>query len=114
MLSDHNSKENFRPTEGDALLARLNSIPISTWNYKSQDRSIRHIGPMAQDFFAAFQVGEDNKHISTIDADGVALAAVQALYRMVQKKDEQIQALGQQLEEMRKEIDQLKKSVNAK
>ena len=54
-------------------------LSIETWNYKSQGPSIRHIGPMAQDFYRAFGVGESNRHITTIDADGVTLAAVQAL-----------------------------------
>ncbi len=62
------------------MLARLAEVPISTWNYTSQDASIRHIGPMAQDFYAAFGVGEDDTHITTVDADGVALAAIQGLY----------------------------------
>jgi hypothetical protein len=35
---------------------------------------------MAQDFYAAFGVGEDDTHITTVDADGVALAAIQGLY----------------------------------
>lgn len=56
-------------------------LPISTWNYKSQPTSIRHIGPMAQDFYALFGVGEDDKIISTIDPPGIALAAIQELYR---------------------------------
>lgn len=79
-VSDHNMKDNFAGVNGEQLLENLAAIPISTWNYKSQDESIRHIGPMAQDFYVAFNVGEDNLHISTIDADGVALAGVQALY----------------------------------
>jgi hypothetical protein len=54
---------------------------------------VRHIGPTAQDFYAAFGVGEDNTHISTVDADGVALAAIQGLYRIVQEKDAEIAAL---------------------
>jgi hypothetical protein len=36
---------------------------------------------MAQDFYAAFRVGEDDKHITSIDEDGVALAAIKALHR---------------------------------
>ena len=54
---------------------------MQTWNLKSQDPAIRHIGPMAQDFYAAFNVGEDDKHINSVDADGVALAAIQGLNR---------------------------------
>ena len=53
----------------------------------------RHIGPMAQDFHAAFHVGEDNLHIHAIDANGVALAAIQGLYQVLQEKDAQIAAL---------------------
>ncbi len=54
-------------------------MPISTWNYKAQDDSIRHMGPMAQDFNAAFGLGVSDKLIDTIDPDGVALAAIQGL-----------------------------------
>src|SRR5690606_8134112 len=78
--SDRNLKENLAIVDTQALLAKLARVPVTTWNYKSQDDSIRHIGPMAQDFYAAFGVGEDDTHITTIDADGVALAAIQALY----------------------------------
>src|SRR5262249_51863603 len=80
-VSDRNLKENFDSVDGSSLLENLDRIPIESWSYKSQDHSIRHLGPMAQDFYASFGLGEDDKHISTVDADGVALAAVQALYR---------------------------------
>jgi hypothetical protein len=92
-LSDRNAKENFADVDGRDVLAHLAAVPVQTWNLKSQNAAIRHIGPMAQDFYAAFNVGEDNIHITTSDADGVALAAVQGLYRMAQEKDAQIAAL---------------------
>ncbi len=95
-VSDRAAKENFAPVDGRDLLNRLTAIPIQTWNYKSQDDSIRHIGPVAQDFHAAFGVGEDDTHISTVDADGVALAAIQGLYHLVQQKDDQIAQLEQE------------------
>lgn len=79
--SDRNAKANFAPTNGQEILARLAALPIETWNYKSQDASIRHIGPMAQDFHTAFNVGEDDKTISTVDAQGVTFAAIQGLYQ---------------------------------
>jgi hypothetical protein len=72
---------------------RLDSIPIATWNYKAQDKSIRHIGPMAQDFAAAFKVGEDEHGISTVDAEGVALAAIQGLHEALKEKDARIESL---------------------
>ncbi len=78
--SDRNLKENIVEVDAGALLEKLARVPVTTWNYTGQDDSIRHIGPMAQDFYAAFGVGEDDTHITTIDADGVALAAIQALY----------------------------------
>ena len=79
-LSDRNLKANFSDVNGTSILMRVVSLPIQFWNYKSQDPSIRHIGPMAQDFAAAFGVGENNTTISTVDAEGVALAAIQGLY----------------------------------
>ena len=96
-LSDRNAKANFTGVDGHSILERLSSIPVETWNYKSQDPAIRHIGPMAQDFYAAFGVGEDDKHITTVDADGVALAAIQGLYELAQEKDAEISAQKRQI-----------------
>jgi len=100
-LSDRNSKANFAAVDTRALVEKLAQIPISTWNYKTQDASIRHIGPMAQDFAAAFGVGEDNTHISAIDADGVSLAAIQGLYQMIQEKDQRISQLESEVSQLR-------------
>jgi hypothetical protein len=82
--SDREAKENFSPVDGPAVLARLAAVPIQTWNYKAEDPAVRRMGPTAQDFYAAFGLGEDERHISTLDADGVALAAIQGLYEQVQ------------------------------
>jgi hypothetical protein len=57
----------------------LAPMPIREWNYKAQDAAIRPVGPTAQDFTVAFGLGEDPLRISTIDADGIALRAIQAL-----------------------------------
>jgi len=99
-LSDRNLKENFTPVDGQEILSRLAEIPISTWNYKAQDSAIRHIGPTAQDFRAAFGVGEDARRITTIDADGVALAAIQGLYQILQEKDAEIATLREKNSEV--------------
>ncbi len=101
--SDRAAKANFAATDGRDILTRLVGIPIQTWNYKTQDPSIRHIGPMAQDFYGAFNVGEDDKHISTIDADGVAFAAIQGLYQVVQEREEQVTSLRSQVAELQKQ-----------
>ncbi len=96
-FSDRNVKANFSAVEGREILERLAKVPISTWNYKAEGASIRHIGPMAQDFRSAFEVGKDDKHIHSVDANGVALAAIQALYHEVDEKDSQIAAQQQQI-----------------
>ncbi|NJN92915.1 MAG: tail fiber domain-containing protein [Anaerolineales bacterium] len=83
--------------DGQAILTRLSALSIQTWNYKTQDSAIRHIGPTAQDFQAAFSLGEDNRHISTVDADGVALAAIQALHQLAQDQAAQLAAQQAQI-----------------
>lgn len=95
-LSARSAKANFATVDGRSVLERLVGIPVETWNYKSQSASIRHIGPMAQDFYAAFGVGESKRHISTVDADGVAFAAIQGLYAFVQGQEKQLRALRKQ------------------
>jgi hypothetical protein len=99
--SDRELKENVAPVDAQALLEKLSAIEVATWNYKAQDESIRHIGPMAQDFYAAFGLGEDDRHISAIDADGVAMAAIQGLYRQnleLQAENDELRARVDELE----------------
>jgi hypothetical protein len=91
-LSDRDAKANFAAVDGRAILERLLAIPMQTWNYRAQAPAIRHLGPTAQDFHAAFGLGESDKHISTVDAQGVALAAIQGLYQVMQEKDAQLAA----------------------
>jgi trimeric autotransporter adhesin len=79
--SDRALKHDFRPVDRRALLRRLARIPVESWSYKAEDARVRHIGPTAQDFSSAFGLGLDDKHIATIDEGGVALAAIQGLYR---------------------------------
>ena len=78
--SDKNSKMAILPVDHDDILAKVAALPISAWTYKNDaERGIRHIGPMAQDFYAAFETGAGPTGISTIDTSGVALAAIKAL-----------------------------------
>ena len=94
--SDRNIKENFTPVDADDVLARVAALPVTRWNYKD-DPSAQHIGPVAQDFRAAFGLGSDDKFITTVDVDGVALTAIQALNRKVAEKEAEIQQLEQRL-----------------
>jgi hypothetical protein len=91
-VSDRNVKENFRGVDSREILDRLITIPIKTWNYIAQDPSVRHIGPMAQDFYAAFGLGDDELRINTINADGIALAAIQGLNKKLETKIRQLES----------------------
>ncbi len=91
-VSDVNMKENFRDLDDADVLSKIARMPIREWNYKAQDAVIRHIGPTAQDFRAAFGLGEDPLRISTIDADGVALRAIQALEARTREQNETLLA----------------------
>jgi len=101
--SDRNAKENFQPVAGREVLAKVAAMPISRWTYKNSDGST-HLGPVAQDFRAAFNLGVDDTSIATVDADGVALAAIQGLNELVKEKDTEIQALKQRLDRLEKLI----------
>jgi hypothetical protein len=106
-LSDRSAKDNIALIYPQAVLQSVTELPISTWNYTAQGDAIRHIGPTAQDFYAAFGVGEDNRHISTIDADGVALAAIQGLHEIVREKDAQINDLQQRVDDLEARLSSL-------
>ncbi len=108
-LSDRNVKTNFAAVDTRAILRGVLGLPISTWNYKSQEPSVRHIGPMAQDFFSTFKVGDGDKTISTVDPDGVAFAAIQGLHEELKDRDAKIDGLQQQVKQQQEQIDGLKK-----
>jgi endosialidase-like protein len=99
--SDRNRKTQVRAIDPHTILAAVISLPISTWQYVDEASNVRHLGPMAQDFRAAFGLGMDETAISTVDADGVALAAIQGLHRVMQEKDAQINAQARELVEVR-------------
>ena len=71
------------PVSANDILERLVALPVSTWTYGFDHDSVRHLGPMAQDFAAAFGLGDDEKMINLVDANGVTMAAIQALHRRV-------------------------------
>jgi hypothetical protein len=106
-VSDRNMKENFEAVDGKEVLEKVAALSIQRWNMKTQSDSVRHIGPMAQDFHAAFGLGEDNRHINSVDVDGVALAAIQGLNQAVEEKDAQIRALEKRLMELEKVVQKL-------
>lgn len=106
-LSDRTAKAAVIPVDSHKILERLMEVPVSTWRYIGQDETVRHIGPMAQDFYAAFGMGTDEHFIGSVDADGVSMAAIQGLYQVVQEKDARISVLESQNAEMKQRLDAL-------
>ena len=77
------TEELLAKLDGKTILDRVAALPITEWSFKAEP-GVRHVGPMAQDFRASFAVGMDEKHITTVDAEGVALAAIQGLNQKVE------------------------------
>lgn len=108
--SDQDLKENVVPVDTRDVLKQVVSLPINTWNYKVTE-NIRHMGPMAQDFYGAFGLGRDDKHINTIDADGVALAAIQGLFTEMEQRDARISELQADNAALQSQVDDLESRV---
>jgi len=104
--SSRTIKEDFISIEPREVLSKVAALPITTWSYK-QDPGVRHIGPMAEDFFSAFAVGADAKGISVTDSAGVTLAAIQGLNQVVQEKDKEITDLKSRVEALEKLVQSL-------
>ena len=112
-LSDREAKADFDQVDRQQILSRLAALPIQTWRYKAQLGDTRHIGPAAQDFYAAFGVGEGERTISTVDADGVALASIQAVYDRLQDKEGEIAALKAENLALRTDLSRLEARLDA-
>jgi len=82
-----------RPIDGHELLERLAALPVATWRYHWEPPHVRHLGPMSQDFRAAFGLGDDERRIDMVDANGVLTVALQALVRRVTALEAEVAAL---------------------
>jgi hypothetical protein len=112
--SDRETKTAFDVIDSQSILQNVADMPITRWRFQGEADDIRHIGPMAQDFRAAFGLGHNDKSISMLDAQGVALAAIQGLHRLGQEKDARIVALEQrvaEVESLRGELAALKSAL---
>ena len=107
LTSDRAQKSGFAPVDSRAILDQVSRLHITTWYYTNEP-AVRHIGPVAQDFKAAFTVGSDDKHIATVDADGVLFAAVQALNQKLeaelQSKDARVAGLEKEVARLRSDF----------
>lgn len=96
--SDVNIKENIAPIDPLAVLNEVLELPITTWNYKANCDEVRHMGPMAQDFYSHFGLNNSDTGITTIDTSGVALGAIQGMAQLIDQKNAEIEALKAQLD----------------
>jgi prefoldin subunit 5 len=99
-------KSNIDPVDPSEVLAGVEDLEVSTWEYDTR-RRVTHMGPMAGDFHDAFDLGDDPERISGVDADGVALAAIQGLSAKLDDRDERIADLEAELAKKADRIDAL-------
>ena len=102
-------KRNFAAVDGNWILGRIAAMPISTWSYKAQQPSIRHLGPTAQDFARAFGLGENTRGIDSIDSEGVSLAGIKALDKLVRAQNRQLRAQQRQLNALKVQVAKLQR-----
>ncbi|HPY31103.1 MAG TPA: tail fiber domain-containing protein [Verrucomicrobiota bacterium] len=116
VISDKNVKKDFAPVDTVDVLEKLAALPITQWRYRWEEENVTpHLGPMAQDFKAAFYPGTDDKTITTQEADGVALAAIQGLNQKVEvrsrKAEDRIGQLESENAELKETVNELKMLV---
>jgi hypothetical protein len=105
------TKENFNPAAD--VLGKLRKIPVTSWNYISEGQQVRHLGPMAEDFFAQFSLGTGNTSIGVQDLAGVSIAAVKELDAQLQEKDAEIQRLQNEVKTLRTNQSDIEKRLEA-
>jgi hypothetical protein len=96
--SDRSRKTDFENVNPVAVLEQVVALPVHQWRYTNEMAGVKHLGPTAQDFQAAFGLGTDGKSIGTVDADGVALAAIQGLNAKVESGTQRAEARMESLE----------------
>ena len=101
-------KEHFDTVNSRGVLDQVAGLTIWRWNFKA-DAGTPHIGPTAQDFYAAFSVGSDDRHIATVDADGVALAAIQGLNQKLEETRADNAALRADNADLRARLEKLER-----
>ena len=114
VISDRNRKESFLAVDPEDVLTRIRALPVTTWRYIDEaDRTVRHIGPMAQDWQRAFGFSADATTINMSDFDGVNLVAIQALERRTAELTAQLAARDQRIETLEARIARLEALVEA-
>ena len=95
--SSRKMKNDLGVVDGSDLLSRLSGLPIHNWRYLTEPEEVSHIGPMAEDFHAAFGLNPDAERLSLVDSTGLALAGVQELHSQLHARDQEIADLRSRL-----------------
>jgi hypothetical protein len=109
-LSDSNAKTDVTAIDHRETLRKVAALPVTAWNYKHEPKR-RYIGPMAQDFHATFGLGHDDKHISTLDTDGVTLSAIKGLVEEIREQDQALDARDRQIEALERAVETMRESI---
>ena len=109
--SDRRAKTDLEPVDPKEVLERVVDLPIERWRFKTEDEGVKHVGPMAQDFHEAFGLGESDTAIATVDADGVAFAAIQGLNLKLNEKEAEIDSLETRNRGLEAEMETLQDEV---
>ena len=92
-VSSRKKKENFEELDKQDILNRISQLEMYKWNYKAEDPNIKHIGPIAEDFWDKFRLNDNDCMVSHIDPAGVALAGIQALNENLMAQKKQVETL---------------------
>jgi hypothetical protein len=109
--SDKNRKTDFTEVDPRDVLEKVSALPVRQWRYTNEIASVKHVGPTAQDFKAAFGLGTDDKSIGTVDADGVALAAIQGLNQKVEEQRSELKRKETEITCLKQRLDALEKNI---
>jgi len=103
------AKTAVSPVEPESVLSNVESLSLNTWEFTDHE-GVRHMGPMAEEFSKMFELGRTDESIATVDADGVALAAIQGLAIRQRTENERLQ---EQLLEKDERISELESTLDA-
>jgi len=111
---DRNLKENFEVIDDEWILNQIRSMPITKWNYKKGNTKAKYIGPVAQDFYKAFQLGgTDSLGINTLCIEGVSIAGVKALEKRTSEMKVTMQKIIEQNEKLISENEKLREQLSS-
>jgi hypothetical protein len=107
--SSKTTKTDFSAVDTRDVLEQVARLPITTWRYKQSEGEVRHMGPMAEDFWTAFDIGYGDHTIADLDVRGVALAAIQGLNA---KLDERVADQQREIADLRRIVLELRSAMH--